>query len=216
MKKVYTLFLMLLFLLISGCAAFENQGGGTAQSQEYEDTKEMVIDVLKTEDGQAALEDILTDEEFQESVLMDQDFVQETVQNTLTSDEGQQYFQEIMQQPDFQKNIADSMQQENEDILKRLMKDPEYQDMMMGIMQDPKMQQANLQLFSSSTYREEMQTAIEEAFDNPSFQSKLSDLIEQQQQEGGGSQEDSGNQEDSESGDQQGGQENAGGGNGGP
>lgn len=65
-------------------------------------------------------------------------------------------------------------------------------------MQDPEMQQEHVKLLKSKTFREEMHTAIEEAFDNPNFQQQLSDLMEQQQQEGG---EDS--QEESSGGDSQ-------------
>ncbi|WP_211202319.1 spore germination lipoprotein GerD [Salicibibacter cibarius] len=196
------LFLILLLLFMTGCAALQSQGGSSGnEPQEFENTKEMVTDVLKTEDGKAALEEVLTDEDMQASILMEQDFVQDTVQTTLTSENGQQYFQEVMQQPDFQENVAKSMQQENEAILKRLMKDPEYQQMMMEVMQDPEMQQEHVKLLKSKTFREEMQTAIEEAFDNPNFQQQLSDLMEQQQQEGSDSQESNGggdNQEDSD------------------
>lgn len=118
-------FLIVLLIFMSGCAALQNQGNSAGnEPQEFENTKEMVIDVLKTEDGKAALEEVLTDEDVQESILMEQDFVQDTVQTTLTSEDGQQYFQQVMQQPDFQQNIATSMQQENEELLKRFNERP--------------------------------------------------------------------------------------------
>ncbi|PIB44628.1 spore gernimation protein GerD, partial [Pseudomonas sp. 2588-5] len=101
------------------------------QQADYEATKQMVVDVLQTEEGKKAVQEVVQDEEIQEQLIMEQDFIKETIQTTLASEEGQEYWQEVMKDPEFAKTFAESMQEENENLLKGLMKDPEYQSMML-------------------------------------------------------------------------------------
>ncbi|GAK04772.1 hypothetical protein JCM19037_3216 [Geomicrobium sp. JCM 19037] len=155
-------------IILTGCAAFQ----GEAQA-DYDETKRMVSDVIKTEEGKEALREVLSEEEFQSSLIMEQSFIQDTIHDTLVSNEGKEYWAQLMEDPDFSLKIADSMQSKNEEILKRLMKDPDYQTMMMDVMHDPEMEQATLELMKSKAYREQMMTVIAEALQNPRLQSQL-------------------------------------------
>lgn len=193
---------LLLFLSVAGCAPAE--GSGNAQPS-YESTKKMMVDMLQTEEGKKAVQEVLSDEEVQQELVMEQAFVKETIQQTLTSEQGKQFWQETMKDPEFAKTFAESMQQENERILKSLMKDPEYQTMMMDILKDPEMEKAVLDLLKSQEYRQQVMTVMSEALQSPYFKAQVSEIlstvVEEQLQK-----------EDPQAGGGQGGEEGGGGG----
>ncbi|TES49922.1 spore gernimation protein GerD [Shouchella lehensis] len=161
-----------LFVTLSGCAQTEAQ-----QNTDYEGTKKMVIDLLKTDEGKKALHELIAEEDMREEIVMDSAFVKETIQDTLTSDEGKKYWQEVMKDPEFAKAFAESMQGENEKILKSLMKDPDYQQMMMDILKDPQMGEQALELMKSKEYREQIMGIMSEALESPYFAAKMTGLM---------------------------------------
>ncbi|KQL56904.1 MULTISPECIES: spore germination lipoprotein GerD [Bacillaceae] len=161
-----------LFVTLSGCAQTEAQ-----QNTDYEGTKKMVIDLLKTDEGKKALHELIAEEDMREEIVMDSAFVKETIQDTLTSDEGKKYWQEVMKDPEFAKAFAESMQGENEKILKSLMKDPDYQQMMMDILKDPQMGEQALELMKSKEYREQIMGIMSEALESPYFAAKMAGLM---------------------------------------
>ncbi|RBW67794.1 spore germination lipoprotein GerD [Bacillus taeanensis] len=163
-----------LFIFLIGCAANENQGS----QPNYEETKKMIVDILKTDDGKKAIQEILTDEKIKQEILMEQDFVKETIQTTLTSEEGKKFWEEQMKDPKFVESLAKSMQKENEKVLKGLMNDPEYQKKMKEILKDPEMEKQFLDLMKSTQYREQTQEMMTEALQNPLFKAEIAGLLE--------------------------------------
>ena len=192
--------------ILCGCAAFQEQG----QHADYEETKKMLVDLLKTDEGKKAIQDILSEEETIEKIVIDQPTVKETVEKTLTSEKGKSFWQETMKDPEYQKKFAESMQAENEKLLKNLMKDPEYQGMLIDVLKDPELEKTMLDLFKSKEYREQVMTIMTEAFESPHFKAKISELLENvakkqmEKEEDGGKEEgeqgeqggDQGNQQD--------------------
>lgn len=89
----FAVIMSLSFILatLSGCAQTEAQ-----QNTDYEGTKKMVIDLLKTDEGKKALHELIAQEDMREEIVMDSAFVKQTIQDTLTSDEGKKYWQEVM------------------------------------------------------------------------------------------------------------------------
>jgi spore germination protein D len=171
-------FILLSSLFASACTVTDDQG-----QQDYEATKQMVVDVLQTEEGKKAVQEVVQDEEIQEQLIMEQDFIKETIQTTLASEEGQEYWQEIMKDPEFAKTFAESMQEENENLLKGLMKDPEYQSMMLDIMKDPEMEQNYVELMETKDYREQVRAIVTEAMESPLFVARLNELLQQMAKE---------------------------------
>jgi spore germination protein D len=200
-----------LFILLIGCAANENQGS----QPNYEETKKMVVDILKTDDGKSAIQEILADEEVKQELLMDQTFVKETIETTLTSEEGEKFWEEQMKDPKFVEALAKGMQTENEKVLKGLMNDPDYQKKMMEILKDPEMEKQFLDLMKSNQYRAQTEEMMTEALQNPLFKAEIASLLEklaekqQKAAEEGAKKEEGGEQEKSEEGkeSQEGGQE---------
>ncbi|WP_240377747.1 spore germination lipoprotein GerD [Bacillus piscicola] len=178
MRYVKVLFAVLLSMsFLFGCAAQAEKEG--ASKGDYEDTKKLLIDLLKSDDGKQAIRDILSDESMKEKIIMDQAVIKKTITNTLTSEKGKKFWQEVMQDPEFTKAFAESMQKENEKMLKGLMKDPEYQAMLMDVMKDPEMEKATLELLKSKEYRQQVITIMTEAFESPHFTAKISKVLEQ-------------------------------------
>nr|WP_246596059.1 spore germination lipoprotein GerD [Bacillus alkalicola] len=168
---------MLIFvvaILLSSCAAMEDQSNSQPS---YESTKKMMVDMLKTDEGKQAIKEVLQDEEVKQELVMEESFVRETVQTTLTSDAGKEYWTSLMQDPEFAKSFAESMQQENEQILKNLMKDPEYQGMMISVMKDPEMEEQYLETMQSKEYRQQVLNVMTDAFESPYFVAKLNEIM---------------------------------------
>ncbi|GAE35381.1 spore germination lipoprotein GerD [Halalkalibacter akibai] len=177
MKKIFYLFLVTLLLpIVASCAQAESGGGTTP---DYESTKKMMVDMLKTDEGKQAIQEIMGDEELQQEIVMDNAFVKTTIQQTLTSEAGRQFWQDVMKDPEFAQTFAESMQTENEKMLKGLMKDPEYQAMMITVLQDPEMEAAMLETMKSKEYRQQVMTIMSDAFESPFFIAKVNEVLEQ-------------------------------------
>ncbi|WP_059105475.1 spore germination lipoprotein GerD [Shouchella shacheensis] len=170
--KIGTVCLLCMFL-ISGCAQTEAQ-----QHSDYEGTKRMVIDLLKSDDGKQAVHELIEEEDMREELVMDNDFVKKTIQDTLTSKEGEKFWQEVMKDPEFAKTFAESMQTENEKMLKALMKDPEYQQMLLDVLKDPQMSEQAMELMKSKEYREQVMAIMSESLESPHFAAKMTELME--------------------------------------
>ena len=161
------------FLIIIGCAPRE-QGN---QRLDYEETKKMVVDILKTDDGKKAIDEILTDDKMQQKLVMDQAVVTKAIQETLTSDKGAEFWQKNFEDPKFVESFAKSMQSEHEKIIKELMKDPDYQKMMMEILKNPEMEEEMNKVLRSQEMRAHMQTVITETLESPLFKAKMQELL---------------------------------------
>jgi spore germination protein D len=162
-----------LVIFIAGCA--QNDAG--ASQLDYDQTKKMVVDILKTDDGKKAIQEIMSDDQLKKELVMDQQVVSETIQKTLTSDEGAQFWKKSFEDPAFAESMAKSMEKQHEALLKRLMKDPEYRGMMVEVMKDPELHKEVEDLMKSNEYRKHIQKVMTETFESPLFQAKIQDLI---------------------------------------
>lgn len=175
MKKLSFLFLLLPLIFLSACGG----GGGEASASQpdYEETKKMVVDILKTDDGKKAIQDIMSDEKMKQQLIMDEGVVKETIVTTLTSDKGSEFWKKSFEDPKFAEAMAKSMKGENEKLLKDLMKDPEYQGMFIEIMKDPEIQKEIGETLKSKEYREHLQQVVTETFESPLFKAKIQDIL---------------------------------------
>lgn len=133
------------------------------------------------------------DDGMKEKLIMDQVVVTDTIQASLTSDKGKEFWKKSFEDPKFAESIAKSMKKENEELLKNLMKDPEYKGMMIEVMKDPELEKELTTVLKSKEYREHLQKVMTETFESPLFKAKLQDLIvkaaeeiQPQKPEGGG------------------------------
>ncbi|MCM3125789.1 MULTISPECIES: spore germination lipoprotein GerD [unclassified Mesobacillus] len=174
MKKWIRIILPASFLfLAAGCAPTESGGGQV----DYEETKKMVVDILKTDDGKKAIQEVMGDDGMKEKLIMDQPVVTDTIEKTLTSDKGMDFWKKSFEDPKFAESVAKSMKKENEKLLKDLMKDPEYKGMMIEVMKDPELEKELTNVLKSKEYREHLQKVMNETFESPLFKAKLQALI---------------------------------------
>ncbi|MCA1061701.1 spore gernimation protein GerD [Rossellomorea aquimaris] len=172
--KRYSFLFLLSLLLLSACSG----GGETGSSKmDYEETKKMVVDILKTDDGKKAIQEIMSDEKVKSELIMDQKVVTDTISKTLTSEKGTEFWKKSFEDPKFAEAMAKSMKSGNEKLLKDLMKDPEYQGMMMDLLKDPEFKKELTEVLKSQEYKEYLQKVITETFESPLFKAKLQDVL---------------------------------------
>ncbi|QPC48479.1 spore gernimation protein GerD [Mangrovibacillus cuniculi] len=202
-------------------------GGGEENSgqMDYEQTKKMIVDILKTDDGKKAIEEILTEEKMKQQLIMDQAIVQSTIETTLTSEKGTEFWQKRFEDPKFAETMSKSMKKENEQLLKDLLKDPEYMELMINVMKDPEFEKTIMDALKSKEYREHLQTVVTETLNLPTTQVRMQEIVLKAAEEmaksgesgggsgGGGSSEEGGSEEKGAG--QEGGSSEEGGGSGG-
>ncbi len=180
-KHLITVIVILSFTILPACAAFENSSSEGAP--DYNQIKQMVKDIMQTEDGKKAIQSSLDNDEIKQQLLFSGDDVKSHIENTLLSPKGVSSFQKMVEDPKFSAQLAKALQKENEKIQKDLMKDPEYQKMLIDVMKDPEFEKNMLELMKSSAYRQQMMTVINESLQSPLFKEDLLKLLAKVQEE---------------------------------
>ena len=173
MLKRCSFSVLILLFLLSGCSNSE-----TSQQMDYEETKKMVVDILKTDDGKKAIKDVMTDEEIKQKLVMDEKSITSTIEKTLVSEKAATFWEEKFKDPEFAESMAKSLKTENEKLIKNLMKDPEYRKMMVELLQDPSLETEMKNILKSTEYREHLQQVLQETMDTPEFKSKFKELLD--------------------------------------
>lgn len=174
MRKVLVFLITFLSLLIiTGCAPQQD----TSKELDYDQTKKMVVDILKTDEGKKAIQDVMSDEQLRQELIMDQSVVTETIQTTLTSEKGAEFWKKNFDDPKFAETMAQSMLKQHEQLLKSLMNDPEYRAKLMEIIKDPELVEDLTNILKSNEYREHLKTVISETFESPLYQTKIQELL---------------------------------------
>lgn len=173
MRKGVLLLLVCIILFISACGGNEMETG----QLDYDQTKKMVVDILKTDDGKKAIKDIMTDDQVQQQFVMDQAVVTKTIEQSLASKKAEDFWKKSLQDPKFAEAMAKGMQKQHEELLKSLMKDPEYQKMMIDIMKDPAAQKELAESFKSQEFREHLREVVTETIESPLYQAKMQEIM---------------------------------------
>lgn len=175
MKRWLLLLLYASFSLfaLTSCAPAEQEG----EQMDYDQTKKMVVDILKTDEGKKAIEQVMKDETMKQTLIMDQTVVKDTIQNTLTSEKGTDFWKKTFNDPKFAESFAKSLQKEQENVIKQLMKDPDFQKSLIEVLQNPDMEKQMLTVLRSQEYRTHLQKIMTETFESPLYQAKIQDLL---------------------------------------
>ncbi len=129
----------------------------------------------------------MTDEDIKQELVMDQAAVKNTVEKTLTSEKGREFWKNSFEDPKFAESMAKSMKKENEQLLKSLMKDPEYQGMLMDILKDPVFQDDLAQALKSKEFREQMREVVTDTLESPLYKARLEEIAQKAASEKKGS-----------------------------
>lgn len=174
MKAKSTLLLLPIMVFLTSCSPNDATGG---EQIDYEETKKMVVDILKTDDGKKAIEEVMSSDGMKEKLVMDQQVVTNTIEQTLTSEKATDFWKKTFSDAKFAQSVAKNMQTENQKLLKELMNDPEYRAMMIEVFKEPEIQKEMADALKSKEYREHLQKVITETVDNPLFKVKLQELL---------------------------------------
>ena len=144
----------------------------------------MVIDILKTEDAQKALQEsaMLTSggtSGMQMGMLSvnDKEQVRVAVKEVLVSPEYDKVIQKMMVDPRFAGEFAKSVNSQNKQIHKELMKDPSYQQELINVMKNPEMDRMILDVLQSTQYRKHVATIMRENMQSPLVKLQLLELM---------------------------------------
>ena len=135
------------------------------------------------------------------------------MKTTLLSTEAEAFWKKTFEDPKFKEAIAKSMKDQQEDIMKKLMTDAEYQQTLTKFFDQPDMQKQFESLLKGSVLRKQMEEVVMETIENPLLQTKWAELIRSTGETGGSSKkEESGGGGDKKSGSESGGGGESGGG----
>jgi spore germination protein D len=169
-----------LILLISGCGAGAQQSGG----MNYKDMKAMVVDILDSEEAKKAIKkaneagggiQMLNTEEGQQ--------IQLAVKEVLTDPNYPKHLEKMMTDPKFAGDFAKAVSKENKQLHKDLMKDPEYQTLMIDVMKNPEFEKILLDTLKGKEYRTQAMAVFQEALENPLFKVELMKLMKKVMEE---------------------------------
>lgn len=174
MKTISMLLLLPIMVFLASCSSSDTSSGGQV---DYDQTKKMVVDILKTDDGKKAIQDVMSSDGMKEKLVMDQQVVANTISQTLTSDKATEFWKKTFSDAKFAQGVAKNMRSENEKLLKDLMNDPEYRGMMIQVFKEPEIQKEMADALKSREYREHLQKVITETVDSPLFKAKIQELL---------------------------------------
>lgn len=150
----------------------------------------MVIDILKTEDAQAALQEssmkMAGTTGLQASSLLtaqDQEQLKLAVKEVLVSPDYDKVIKKLMIDPRFAGEFATAVNKQNKQIHKDLLKDPSYQQDLITVMKNPEMDKMILQVLQSTQYRKQVLSIVQEGLQSPLVKLELLELMRKAVQE---------------------------------
>ncbi|WP_336790761.1 spore germination lipoprotein GerD [Paenibacillus sp. MMO-177] len=176
-----------LTFVLTSCGA--ESSGGSNQQLSYKDMKSMVIDILKTEDAQKALQESAQQMSGYSGSgtkllsVQDQEQVRLAVKDVMVSPEYDKVIRTLMTDTRFAGEFAKAVNKQNKDIHKELMKDPTYQEQMVKALKTPEMDKMILEVLQSTQYKKQVMSLMQESMQNPLFRLEVLDLMKKAVQE---------------------------------
>ncbi|MBO0994181.1 spore germination lipoprotein GerD [Bacillus sp. SD088] len=178
--RVFLLLILSVFLLAS-CGGAD----GGNEKLDYDQTKKMIVDILKTDDGKKAIQEIISDEDIKQQLIMNEDIVKSSIEQALTSKKAEDFWKKAFQDPKFAEAMAKSLKTEHEKLLTDLMKDPQYQQLFIDVLKDPELQKEYATVVKSKEFREHLQQVISETLESPLYKAKIEDILQKEAKKAG-------------------------------
>ncbi|ASF37774.1 spore gernimation protein GerD [Halobacillus halophilus] len=173
MSKIRFLCPVIILVFLAAC----NGSSGASQQADYDTTKKMIVDILKTDEGKEALTEVLSDEKMQQSMTLESEVVAQSVSDTLVSDKGKEFWSKLFADPSFVQGFSKTLEEQEKDLLKGLMKDPEYQKLLIEIYKNPEMMEQMVTVMQGQKFREHLEKTIQETLNSPVVQAKMSETM---------------------------------------
>ena len=136
-----------------------------------------MVDSLQTEEGKTALRKLLEEPDFRELLVLEHEEVKKATEETLLSEEAQEFWKKTFEDPHFQETVAKSMQKQQQEIMKQLMKDATFQKDLESFFGQADMQKQLETILKSANMRKQMEEVIKETIESPLLQAKWQELI---------------------------------------
>lgn len=169
MRK-FTLLLMLT-LFLAACSQDKSS------TLTYDEIKNIMVDSIQTEEGKKALRKLLEEPGFRELLVLEHEEVKKATEDTLLSEDAQQFWKKTFEDPNFQETMAKSMQKQQQEIMKALMKDASFQKDLESFFGQADMQKQLEIILKSSDMRKQMEDVVKETIESPLLQAKWQELI---------------------------------------
>ncbi|MEI7028283.1 spore germination lipoprotein GerD [Paenibacillus sp. y28] len=181
---------LLLVSMLASCG-----GGGQSQANSnpnYKDTKTMVLDILKSDDGKKLISEAMNGSQSgaqssgdQVKLLSSADGqqIQLAVKEVITNTDTSKLLQQMMKDPKFAGDFAKAIQKDNKELQKQLIKDPEYQKSLLQVMKNPEYEKMVFDVLKSTEYRQQIKALMEEAIQSPLYKMQLLELMNKAVQE---------------------------------
>src|SRR5690625_2406141 len=185
MTRIKILSISFFLIILGGCSPDNQQSQN--QNFDYETTKKMVLDLLKSEEGAQTITDVIANEQTQETYVIHDDTVKTAVTENLTSDKGKEFWPKMFSDHEFVTKLTEQMVE--------LFSNPEYAQLI----------QSQLK---SQQFKGHLEESIQETLESPLFKATVSEIIIQHakkivsEDSGEGEQESTGSQSKDESGSQ--------------
>lgn len=170
-------------LALAACALLMQAGCGAGQQSgsmmSYEETKSMVLDILRSEEGRKAVQQASAGGEGGMQALSEEQhhMLAAKVKDVLTDAEYAKKIRDIMLEPKFAGEFAKVIVKEDKQLHKDLLKDPEYQTMLMDAFNNEETEKMILNVMKGPEYRKHAMTIFRETLQNPLFKAELMDMM---------------------------------------
>lgn len=172
-----SILLIFTIFILYGCNVFKKDG--TTENLEYKELKQMVTDILQTDESKKIIQNSIQDPNIKKEIVLNDDEVKSIVEKELLSPENKDKLKSMYEDPEFAAKLGETLKKENEKLLKDLMKDPEYRKMMIETMQNKEFEKIIMDIMKSNEYRSQMMLVIKESLQSPMFKNDLMKLMEE-------------------------------------
>lgn len=171
--------------LLLSCSSGGGGGSGQSSQMSYKDMKSMVLDILKSEDAQKALQESYTQTSgysAQGATMLsasDQEEIRMAVKDVISSPDYDKVIKSLMTDAKFAGEFAKAVNDQNKDLHKELIKDPQYQEGLISAFESDEMKKVILDVLKTPEYRKELMSLMQESLKNPIFKMELLELMKQ-------------------------------------
>jgi spore germination protein D len=110
--------------------------------------------------------------------VLNDTLITNTITSTLLQPEGKKFWKKAFQDPAFAKAYAKSTQDENIQLMKSLLHDPEYRSSMIDILHDQEVEKNIIRLLKSSDFQKHLKTVFTKLLDTPEMKEKMIKAME--------------------------------------
>jgi spore germination protein D len=178
-KLSFAVLTVLLSVVVIGVGGCNSNTQEADSGQNANDTKSMVLDILHTKEGMVALQDIVRDPRLKQSLTITKQDVETATIKALSDSQQNMNLMEQMKNPRFNATVTKAYRKDNEQVMKTLMQDPEYQTMMISMLKSPQFQLLLFDLMKTPEYRKQAVSIMAQAMENPDFKIKMLDVVKQ-------------------------------------